>query len=162
MILRPRPGYVPKVPTTPFRDQVVTLSLLCPVHALGIYLDRTQSFRLYEQLFVCFGEQQKGKAVSKERRSHWIMDAIFLTYHAQGIPCPLGKRAHLTRGLAVSSVLANDALLADICRAAGWATPNTSQDFIICTWNKFHLKFWLLLLDMLCLSALVFSDKSDP
>ncbi len=43
--LRPWPGYVPKVPTTPFRDQVVNLqalppkeadpalALLCPVHA---------------------------------------------------------------------------------------------------------------------------------
>ncbi len=46
VILRPRPGYVPKVPTTPFRDQVVSLqrlppeeadpslTLLCPVRAL--------------------------------------------------------------------------------------------------------------------------------
>ncbi len=43
--LRPWPGYVPKVPTTPFRDQVVNLqalppkeadpalALLCPVRA---------------------------------------------------------------------------------------------------------------------------------
>ncbi len=55
IVLRPRPGYVPKVPTTPFRDQVVNLhalpreeadpaiALLCPVRALRIYLDRTQS-----------------------------------------------------------------------------------------------------------------------
>lgn len=139
VVLRPRPGYVPKVQTTPFRDQVVTLqvispdegdpalSLLCPVHALGIYLDHTQSFRLYEQLFVCFGEQQKGKAVSKQRRFHWIVDAIFLAYKAQGVS--LGKRAHSTRGVAVSSALANGALLADICRAAGWATPNTFTRF---------------------------------
>ncbi len=28
VILRPRPGYVPKVPTTPFRDQVVSLQAL--------------------------------------------------------------------------------------------------------------------------------------
>ncbi len=46
IILRPRPGYVPKVPTTPFRDQVVSLqalppeeadpalALLCPIRAL--------------------------------------------------------------------------------------------------------------------------------
>ncbi len=30
IILRPRPGYVPKVPTTPFRDQVVSLQALPP------------------------------------------------------------------------------------------------------------------------------------
>ncbi len=46
VVLRPRPGYVPKVPTMPFRDQVVNLqalpreeadpaiALLCPVRAL--------------------------------------------------------------------------------------------------------------------------------
>ncbi|KAL0188177.1 hypothetical protein M9458_015276, partial [Cirrhinus mrigala] len=50
MTLRPRPGYVPKVPTTPFRDQVVNLqalppeeadpalALLCPIRALRTYI----------------------------------------------------------------------------------------------------------------------------
>ncbi len=45
VVLRPRPGYVPKIPTTPFRDQVLSLqalppeeadpalALLCPVRA---------------------------------------------------------------------------------------------------------------------------------
>ncbi len=79
IVLRPRPGYVPKVPTTPFRNQVVNLqalpleeadpalALLCPIRALHIYVDRTRSFRSSEQLFVCHGDQQKGKAVSKQR-----------------------------------------------------------------------------------------------
>ncbi|KAI2662170.1 Altered inheritance of mitochondria protein 21 [Labeo rohita] len=60
VILRPRPGYVPKVPTTPFRDQVVNLqalpleeadpasAMLCPVRALRIYVDRTRHFRRTE------------------------------------------------------------------------------------------------------------------
>ncbi len=77
VVLRPRPGYVPKVPTTPFRDQVVNLqalpseeadpalALLCPVRILRIYVDRTRSIRSSEQLFVCHGGQQKGKAVSQ-------------------------------------------------------------------------------------------------
>ncbi|KAL0196867.1 hypothetical protein M9458_005407, partial [Cirrhinus mrigala] len=77
MTVRPRPGYVPKVPTTPFRDQVVNLqalppeeadpalALLCPVRALRTYVDCTRSFRRSEQLFVCFGGQQ-GNAVSKQ------------------------------------------------------------------------------------------------
>ncbi len=137
--LRPRPGYVPKVPTTPFRDQVVNLqalppeeadpalALLCPVRAQ--YTDRTQSFRTSEQLFVCYGGQQKGKAVSKQRMAHWIVDAITLAYEAQGVPCPLRLRAHSTRGVASSWALARGASLADICRAAGWATPNTFARF---------------------------------
>ncbi len=139
--LRPRPGYVPKVPATPFRDQVVnlqalpleeadpTLALLCPVCALRQYTDRTQSFRTSEQLFVCYGGQQKGKAVSKQRMAHWIVDAITLAYEAQGVPCPLRLRAHSTRGVASSWALARGASLADICRAAGWATPNTFARF---------------------------------
>ncbi|KAI2656397.1 Gag-Pol polyprotein [Labeo rohita] len=100
VILRPRPGYVPKVPTTPFRDQVVNLqalpleeadpasALLCPVRALRIYVDRTRHFRRTEQLFVCFGGQQKGNAVSKQRLAHWVVDAISLSYQNQGEPCP--------------------------------------------------------------------------
>ncbi len=84
--LIPRPGYVPKVSTTPFHDQVVNLqalpleeadpalAFLCPVRALCMYVDHTQSFRSSEQLFVCYGGQQKGKAVSKQRLAHWIVE----------------------------------------------------------------------------------------
>ncbi len=132
IILRPRPGYVPKVPTTPFRDQVVSLqalppeeadpslSLLCPVRALRHYVDRTQSFRTSDQLFVCHGGRQKGNAVSKQRMAHWIVDAITLAYQAQGVPCPFRLRAHSTRSVASSWALARGASLTDICRAAGW------------------------------------------
>ncbi len=91
VVLRLQPGYVPKVPTTPFRDQLVNLqvlpreeedpaiALLCPVNTLRIYVDRTQSFRTSDQHFVCFGGQQKGKAVSKQRLAHWIVVAIGYT-----------------------------------------------------------------------------------
>ncbi len=141
VVLRPRPGYVPKVPTTPFRDQVVNLqalpseeadpalALLCPVRALRIYVTRTRSVRSSEQLFVCHGGQQKGKAVSKQRLAHWIVEAVALVYQSQGEPCPLGVRAHSTRSVASSHALAHGASLADICRAAGWATPNTFAKF---------------------------------
>ncbi len=69
VVLRPRPGYVPKVSTMPFWDQVVNLQallseeadpaleLLFPVRASRIYVDRTRSFRNSEQLFVCHGCQ---------------------------------------------------------------------------------------------------------
>ncbi len=131
VVLRPRPGYVPKVHTTPFRDQVVNLqalpseeadpalALLCPVRALRIYVTRTRSVRSSEQLFVCHGGQQKGKAVSKQRLAHWIVEAVALAYQSQGEPCPLGVRAHSTRSVASSHALAHGASLADICRAAG-------------------------------------------
>ncbi|KAI2647811.1 Translation initiation factor IF-2 [Labeo rohita] len=70
------------------------LALLCPVRALT-------SFRCSEQLFVCFGGQQKGNDVSKQRLAHWVVDAITLAYQCQ----------------------------ADICRAAGWVTLNTFARF---------------------------------
>ncbi|KAG1953714.1 hypothetical protein F2P79_009250, partial [Pimephales promelas] len=65
------------VPTTPFTDQVVNLQVLpseeedpalaflCPVRSLRFNVDRTDSFRTSDQLFVCYGGQQKGEAVSK-------------------------------------------------------------------------------------------------
>ncbi|KAL0174631.1 hypothetical protein M9458_030599, partial [Cirrhinus mrigala] len=141
VILRPRPRYVPKVPTTSFRDQVVNLqalpleeadpasALLCPVRTLRIYVDRTRHFRRTKKLFVCFGGQQKGNAVSKQRLAHWVVDAISLSYQNQGEPCLLGVHAHSTRSVASSYALAHGASLADICRAAGWATPNTFARF---------------------------------
>ncbi len=140
VVLRPRPGYMPKVPTTSFRDQVVNLqalpseeadpalALLCPVRALHIYVDCTRSFRSSEQLFVCHRGQQKGKAVSKQRLAHWIVEAIALAYQSQGEPCPLGLRAHSTRSVDFTHALAHGASLA-ICRAAGWATPNNFARF---------------------------------
>ncbi|KAL0163777.1 hypothetical protein M9458_039530, partial [Cirrhinus mrigala] len=93
--VRPWPGYVPKVPTPPFQDQVVNLQelppeeadpafvLLCHIHALHIYVERTPSFRCSEQLFACFSGQQKGNAVLKQRLAHWVVDAITLVYQSQ-------------------------------------------------------------------------------
>ncbi len=141
VFLSPRPLYVPKVPTTPYRGEVVNLqalpseeadpaiALLCPIRALRIYMDRTRRFRSSEQLFVSHGVQQKGKAVSKQRLAHWIVEAVALAYQSQGEPCPLGVRAHSTRSVVSSHALAHGASLADICRAAGWATPNTFARF---------------------------------
>ncbi|KAI2649158.1 putative WD repeat-containing protein C18B5.10c [Labeo rohita] len=132
VILRPRPGYVPKVPTTPFRDQVVNLqalpseeadpalALLCPT-APGA-LDTPSSS------LSALGDSRRGM-LSKQRLAHWVVDAITLVYESQGEPCPLGVRAHSTLSVASSYALAHGASLADICRAAGWATPNTFARF---------------------------------
>ncbi len=85
----------------PLEEADPALALLGPVRALGQYVDRTQRFRTSEQLFVCYGGQQIGKAVSKQRMAHWIVDAITLAYEAQGVPAcsgsvltPLGVSHH--------------------------------------------------------------------
>ncbi|KAI2647681.1 Anhydro-N-acetylmuramic acid kinase [Labeo rohita] len=137
--LAPDHAHFHQVPTTPFRDQVVNLqalppeeadpalALLCPIRALRICVDHTRSFRCSEQLFVCFGGQHKGNTVSKQRLAHWVVDAITLAYQCE--LCPEGIRAHSTRSVASYRALAHGASLADICRAAGWATLNTFARF---------------------------------
>ncbi len=106
IILRPRPGYVPKVPTTKPSGEPASAApgggrpspgFALSVRALRHYVDRTQSFRTSDQLFVCHGGRQKGNAVSKQRITHWIVDAITLAYRAQGVPCPFRLRAHSTK-----------------------------------------------------------------
>lgn len=64
-----------------------------------------------------------GRVSPKQRMAHWLVDA--LAYQTQGEPCPLGVRDHSTRSMASSLVLEHGASLADICRGAGWVTPNT-------------------------------------
>ncbi len=116
--LRPRPGYIPKVLSTSFRSQVVTLHsfhpppfassederlhMLCPVRALKLYVDRSKVWRKSPQLLICFGAGRRGLATSKQRISHWVRDAILLAYEARKLPSPLSLRAHSTRGVASS------------------------------------------------------------
>jgi len=137
VILKPKHGYVPKSLNTPFRAQVISLSalpvlneekdagLLCPVRALRAYVSRSSGFRQTEQLFVLFGGRSKGLAASKQSLSRWIVDAIALAYTSRGLQCPLGVRAHSTRGVASSWAWSSGVSLQDICTAAGWASPST-------------------------------------
>ncbi len=141
VVLKPRHGYVPKVLSTPFRAQVITLSalppseedrelsLLCPVRALRIYFERSAPFRRTEQLFVSFGNRAKGHPVTKQRLSKWIVDAVMLAYSSLGQQCPIGVRAHSTRGIASSWAWSSGVSITEICAAAGWATPSTFARF---------------------------------
>ncbi len=102
VVLTPRHGYVPKVLSTPFRAQVIMLSmrppseedreisLLCPVRALRICFERSASLRWMEQLFVSFDSRAKGHPVTKQRLSKWILDAVTLVYSSLGLQCPIG------------------------------------------------------------------------
>ncbi len=106
--LRPKPGYIPKVLSTSFCSQVVTLHsfhpphfassederlhMLCPVRALKLYVDRSKVWRKSPQLLICFGAGRRGLATSKQRISHWVRDAISLAYEARELPSPLSLR----------------------------------------------------------------------
>ncbi|XDV15095.1 hypothetical protein PO909_015235 [Leuciscus waleckii] len=137
VILKPKHGYVPKSLNTPFRAQVISLSalpvseeegdagFLCPVRALRAYVSRSSVFRQTEQLFVLFSGRSKGLAASKQSLSRWIVDAIALAYTSKGLQCPIGVKAHSTRGMASSWAWSSGIALQDICMAAGWASPST-------------------------------------
>ncbi len=132
VVLKPRHGYVPKVLSTPFRAQVITLSalppseedrelsLLCPVRALRIYFERSAPFRHTEQLFVSFGNRTKGHPVTKQRLSKWIVDAVMLAYSSLGLQCPIGVRAHSTRGIASSWAWSSGVSITNPDLYGGW------------------------------------------
>ena len=101
------------------------VSFLCPVRALRAYVSCSAIFRQTEQLLVLFSGRPKGLAASKQTLSRWIVDAIALAYTSKGLQCPLGVRAHSTRGMALSWAWYSGIALQDICMAAGWASPST-------------------------------------
>ncbi len=92
LLRRTLPLLLVNLQALPSEEADPALALLCHVRALRIYVNRTRSVRSSEQLFVCHGGQQKGKAVSKQRLAHWIVEAVALAYQSQGEPCPLGVR----------------------------------------------------------------------
>ncbi len=91
VILRPRPGYVPKVPTTPFRDQVVSLqalpseeadpalALLVPSEHWHATLTGRKASGPQTSSYLS-RRPAEGNAISKQRMAHWIVDAITLAY----------------------------------------------------------------------------------
>ncbi|KAL0172543.1 hypothetical protein M9458_032854, partial [Cirrhinus mrigala] len=92
VILKPRHGYVPKVPSTPFRAQVVTL------YALPSSEGDQEALRMKsDQLFVCFGGRNKGQPPIPP----WCV--------------PTQQEAGVS--------------MAEICAAAGWASPSTFTRF---------------------------------
>ncbi|KAK0149825.1 hypothetical protein N1851_009418 [Merluccius polli] len=103
--------------------------LLCPVWALRVYVSLTTSMRRSEQLFLCYGGPKKGCALSKQRLSHWVVDAITQAYRHSGRPLPSGVRCHSTRAVATSWAALRGVPLQDICDAASWASPTTFSRF---------------------------------
>ncbi|XP_073690968.1 uncharacterized protein [Garra rufa] len=140
VFLRPNPAFMPKC-FPAFACEVIQLSAfhpppfsssedkrlnaLCPVRSLRVYIDRTSAFRRSDQLFISWAPPNTGNPISKQRLSHWLVEAISLAYESKGVRPPEGLRAHSTRGVAASWALFNGVSLQDICAAASWASPHT-------------------------------------
>ncbi|XP_029975893.1 uncharacterized protein LOC115409064 [Salarias fasciatus] len=140
--LKPHLAFVPKVVGScspivltafsppPFSSpEEQRLHMLCPVRALRIYMDRTMGFREGDQLFVSWARPCRGRPITKQRLSHWIVGAIALAYTCQGLQAPVGLRAHSTRGLAASWALCKGVSIQEICAAASWSSPLTFVRF---------------------------------
>lgn len=67
--------------------------------------------------------------VTKQRLSRWIADGMALAYASISLQCPIGVRAHSTRGMASSWAWFSGVSIGDICAAAGWSLPSTTTRF---------------------------------
>ena len=101
------------------------LHCLCPVRTLCMYVQRTRTLRKSNQLFVSCADSYKGKPISRQRLSHWVVEAIVLCYNSMNLEPPVGLRAHSTRGLSTSWALFKGISIQEICAAASWSSPHT-------------------------------------
>ena len=143
--LYPNTAYLPKIMPRSYQSMAIKLSAfclpprsaeeqrqphpLCPVRTMRTYLSQTRDFRSCEQLFVCFAIPARGKALSKQRLSHWIVEAIAVAYSSKGLALPEGLHAHSTRGVATSWALFRGVSLDQICAVASWSSPHTFVRF---------------------------------
>ncbi len=144
--LRPRPGYVPKSLSTPFRMQTVSLSALssesltsrdadaqtsvCPVRALwGFTLTVRPAFGNLTSFLCATVVVRRAGPCQNRDFSHRIVDAITAAYTSRGLEYPLHIRAHSTRAIASSWAWSRGMSIQDICFAAGWSSQNTFARF---------------------------------
>lgn len=131
-------GFMPKVTSrfhaaTPIElpalhDEVDgSLRLLCVRRALKYYVERARAYRQpgETQLLVCYGSDKKGRGVSTQRISKWLVECIGSAYEAIGEAPPEGVKGHQTRGQATSWAGLAGSDPQSICNAATWASVNT-------------------------------------
>lgn len=105
------------------------LHSLCPVRTLHMYVQRTHTIRKSNQLFVSWADSYRGRPISHQRLSHWVVEAIVLCYNNSNLEPPKGLRAHSTRGMATSWALFRGISIQEICAAASWSSPHTFARF---------------------------------
>ena len=128
--LWPNVAFLPKVLPRNHLNQPIQLArfdppseeggyeLLCPVRALRAYISATADIRRSEQLFVCHGGPNRGRALTKQRLSHWVVDTITQAYTASGRPPPSRVRCHSTRSVSASWAALRGVPLGTICASA--------------------------------------------
>ena len=115
-----RPIFVPSMHKHPDK----ALRFLCVRRALNEYLHRKGTFRQQgtTHLFVAYGRQDKGKPISQQRLSRWLVECI---------KCASSKsvQGHHTRKMAVTYANMEGPEPQSICNAATWPNSNTFVRF---------------------------------
>ena len=103
------------------------LCLLCVRLALKFYLLRTASFQGDDdiQLFHAYCGATKGKPISKQKISKWLVEIIKCAYAVHDVDAPLGIKGHQTRKQAVCIAEMAGVDPKIICNAATWAASST-------------------------------------
>ena len=96
---------------------------LCPVRAVTEYVDRTRDFRTTNRLIEAYGGGALGRALSKQRIAHWMVDVIILAYEQAEMELPR-VRAHSTRATAASVACLRGVPVEEILQAVDWASSS--------------------------------------
>nr|XP_025033567.1 uncharacterized protein LOC112543511 [Pelodiscus sinensis] len=139
--LRLHPDFIPKVCSSFHINEPIVLPTFYPKphsssrdalfhtldfrRALSFYIDRTRQWRRTDRLLVSLAPRSKGKALSTQRIAKLITLCIMECHSIRNKPLPSLPRAHSTRAVATSTAFARGVPLADICRAATWASSIT-------------------------------------
>ena len=81
------------------------------------------------QLFVAYGGRVRGKPISKQRLSNWLVERIKFAYEKHNLPVPEGGKGHQTHKMAVTYTDMAGANRQTICEAAMWQTTSTLAKF---------------------------------
>ena len=95
------------------------------------YLQRTSDVGQQgtTQLLVAYGRRDKGKPISKQLLSKWLVEYIKVSYNKYDLPTPDGVEGHQARKMAVTyaDMTGDDAQT--ICEATCWANTYTFAKF---------------------------------
>jgi len=100
---------------------------LCVCRSLRAYIKATQALRKpgSTQLFVTFGDSNKGSPASVATISRWVVSVVRRAYIHMGRDMPERLRAHSTRGVSSSVAYQQGVDVGEICRAAMWSNTTS-------------------------------------
>ena len=105
-------------------------SLLCPVRALKIYLERVLSRRKGRKRLFISHLDSYDKEISCDTISRWIVQTIKLAYGTRKLN-QVSVNAHEVRALASSWAWSNKVPLDDIVKAGFWSSENSFIKFYL-------------------------------